>query len=108
MLELAIRPKEVTLVSRFQPWGPLYLWQCFEMSKREKEMIIETRSACESPESAKDLLLAAKMWKKMHAIVKVSEHHVETRSSWLNCALRGDEAVYWVSIGQQCLVFGGT
>ena len=26
----------------------------------------------------------------------------ETRSSWLNCALRGDEAVYWVSIGQQC------
>ena len=32
----------------------------------------------------------------------------ETRSSWLNFALRGDEAVYWVSIGQQCLVFGGT
>ena len=25
----------------------------------------------------------------------------QTRSSWLNCALRGDEAVYWVSIGQQ-------
>ena len=24
-----------------------------------------------------------------------------TRLSWLNCALRGDEAVYWVSIGQQ-------
>ena len=24
----------------------------------------------------------------------------ETRSSWLNCGLRGDEAVYWVSIGQ--------
>ena len=23
----------------------------------------------------------------------------ETRSSWLNCALRDDEAVYWVSIG---------
>ena len=22
-----------------------------------------------------------------------------TRSSWLNCALRDDEAVYWVSIG---------
>ena len=41
-------------------------------------MIVETRSACESPESAKDLLLAAKMWRKMHAIVKVSEHHVET------------------------------
>ena len=24
---------------------------------------------------------------------------VNTRSSWLNCALRDDEAVYWVSIG---------
>ena len=23
----------------------------------------------------------------------------KTRSSWLNCALRDDEAVYWVSIG---------
>ena len=27
-----------------------------------------------------------------------------TRSSWLNCALRDDEAVYWVSIGQHWLV----
>ena len=24
---------------------------------------------------------------------------LETRSSWLNCVLRDDEAVYWVSIG---------
>ena len=24
---------------------------------------------------------------------------LQTRSSWLNCALRDDEAVYWVSIG---------
>ena len=24
---------------------------------------------------------------------------ITTRSSWLNCALRDDEAVYWVSIG---------
>ena len=24
---------------------------------------------------------------------------LKTRSSWLNCALRDDEAVYWVSIG---------
>ena len=23
---------------------------------------------------------------------------IETRSSWLNCSLRDDEAVYWVSI----------
>ena len=28
----------------------------------------------------------------------------KTRSSWLNCVLRGDEAVYWVSIGQHWLV----
>ena len=26
-------------------------------------------------------------------------HMLKTRSSWLNCALREDEAVYWVSIG---------
>ena len=26
-------------------------------------------------------------------------HQFETRSSWLNCALRVDEALYWVSIG---------
>ena len=32
----------------------------------------------------------------------------ETRSNWLICALRGDEAVYWVGIGRQCLVLGGT
>ena len=32
----------------------------------------------------------------------------ETRSSWLNCALRGDEPVCWVRIGQQGLVLGGT
>ena len=28
----------------------------------------------------------------------------ETRSSWLKCALRDDEAVYWVSIGQWLLL----
>ena len=27
------------------------------------------------------------------------EREQKTRSSWLNCALRDDEAVYWVSIG---------
>ena len=30
-----------------------------------------------------------------------------TRSSWLSCALRGDEAVYWVSIVPQWLVLVG-
>ena len=33
---------------------------------------------------------------------------MSTRSSWLNFALRNDEAVYWVSIGQQWLLLGGT
>ena len=27
------------------------------------------------------------------------EHFFKTRSSWINCALRYDEAVYWISIG---------
>ena len=27
-------------------------------------------------------------------------NRVKTRSSWLNCALQDDEAVYWVSIGR--------
>ena len=31
--------------------------------------------------------------------ILVSLHLVQTRSSWLNCALRDDEAVYWVSRG---------
>ena len=29
----------------------------------------------------------------------MKERYGITRSSWLNCALRDDEAVYWVSIG---------
>ena len=33
---------------------------------------------------------------------------MKPRSSWINCALQGDKAVYWVSIGQQWLVLGGT
>ena len=31
-----------------------------------------------------------------------------TRSSWLNCALRGEKAVYWISMVQQWSVLGGT
>ena len=30
---------------------------------------------------------------------KSRQRKKKTRSSWLNCALRDDEAVYWVSIG---------
>ena len=36
------------------------------------------------------------------------ESNMLTRSSWLNCALRDDEALYWVSLVQQWLVLGGT
>ena len=32
-------------------------------------------------------------------IFNTNEKRQKTRSSWLNCALRDDEAVYWVSIG---------
>ena len=32
----------------------------------------------------------------------------KTRSSWLNCALRDEEAVYWVSIGHYKAVAVGT
>ena len=35
-------------------------------------------------------------------------HLRKIRSCWLNCALPGDEAVYWVSLGQQWLVLGDT
>ena len=45
---------------------------------------------------------------KSQKFPKVSSHDYVTRSSWLNCALRGDEPVYWVSIGQQWFVHGGT
>ena len=32
-------------------------------------------------------------------VIHKPQQTYETRSSWLNCALRDDEAVYWVSIG---------
>ena len=33
------------------------------------------------------------------AAAQLTTKQQSTRSSWLNCALRDDEAVYWVSIG---------
>ena len=44
------------------------------------------------------------IWDQRHNINEQNkvghvEEYKETRSSWLNCALRDDEAVYWVSIG---------
>ena len=38
--------------------------------------------------------------KKVSGEGHLTENLKETRSSWLNCALRGYEAVYWVSVGQ--------
>ena len=32
-------------------------------------------------------------------IQQMERNNDQTRSSWLNCGLRDDEAVYWVSIG---------
>ena len=34
-------------------------------------------------------------------LILFTKKQPKTRSRWLNCALRGEEAVYWVSIGQQ-------
>ena len=31
--------------------------------------------------------------------IDIHKNRIQTRSSWLNCALRDDEAVYWVSVG---------
>ena len=50
-------------------------------------------------------------WRSNNHIVlgpKYQQILAATRSSWLNCALRDDEAVYWVSIALQRLGFGGT
>ena len=38
----------------------------------------------------------------------VEDIHAFTRSSWLNCALRDDEAVYWVSMRRYQLVIDDT
>merc|ERR1711971_128906 len=43
----------------------------FTSGDQEKISCVQ-RSACESPESAKDLLSAAKVWKKMHAIINAA------------------------------------
>ena len=38
------------------------------------------------------------VWQKIIATI-IWDKIIKTRSSWLNCALRDDEALYWVSIG---------
>ena len=46
--------------------------------------------------------------KKVKSFQRYSANDYVIRSSWLNRALRVDEHVYWVSMGQQWLVHGGT
>ena len=40
-----------------------------------------------------------KTWREIPVLQKDTQNNNVTRSSWLNCALGDDEAVYWVSIG---------
>ena len=54
--------------------------------------------------SVKSLLLAMT---KLPDDFCIYENNVNTRSSWLNCALRDDEAVNWGSIGHyEAVAFG--
>ena len=39
------------------------------------------------------------MINRLSNLINRNRLETKTRSSWLNCALRDDEAVYWVSIG---------
>ena len=39
------------------------------------------------------------LWQCVEQHIGSAQIKMQTRSSWLNCALRDDEAVYWVSIG---------
>ena len=40
-------------------------------------------------------------------VLFAGEKSDQTRSSWLNCALRDEESVYWVSIGHYEVVSVG-
>ena len=48
----------------------------------------------------KDIPIRYSIWKNPYDCgFEFEKGWMKTRSSWLNCALRDDEAVYWVSIG---------
>ena len=77
-------------------------------NKREIESCQGTSCFCKSEEE--DILLSRRtitlFWGRTFLSEEKSislQRLAETRSSWLNCALRGEKAVYWVSIGQQWL-----
>ena len=72
------------------PWG---LTTCSEPNKdcRQTQHVVQT-AACK----------ASKLfprWIEKLAMTPWQGNLSSTRSSWLNCALWDDEAVYWVSIG---------
>ena len=46
--------------------------------------------------------------RKICTVCRECKPRKETRSIWLNCALRDDEAVYWVSIGHYEAVIDDT
>ena len=50
-------------------------------------------------QNEKNELLERKFRKVDSELLEVRNSAIQTRSSWLNCALRDDEAVYRVSIG---------
>ena len=52
----------------------------------------------------KNILIVSNPRSSSYKIFVAFANCKSTRSSWLNCALRGDEVVYWVNIGQQWLV----
>ena len=84
--------------SRGLPWG---LTTSSEPNKdcRQTQHVVQT-TACK----------ASKLfprWKEKLAMTPWQGNLSSTRSSWLNCALWDDEAVYWVSIGHSKVVAVG-
>ena len=74
-----------------QIFEPGYLQSVFVPELPERRLGVAD-TARTSP-SMKDFKLLVMMVMAIMRIIMM------TRSSWLNCALRDDEAVYWVNIG---------
>ena len=74
-----------------QIFEPGYLQSVFVPELPERRLGVAD-TARTSP-SMKDFKLLVMMVMTIMRIIMM------TRSSWLNCALRDDEAVYWVNIG---------
>ena len=85
-------------------WGTKSAWKVFRKLFESKfEVLLEALNESRDLMSGKARQgNAVKGWQIFHIVEWRLETCQETRSSRLNCALRGDEAVYWVSVGQQC------